>query len=501
MMNDMMNLDVMDEIMEAEGSYDDILEDIFGEKEEVLPEESVDEVAEDSVEEDTVEEEVRNPEEPTDEEDVLMEEEADVDASSEEEDDEEDVPNKRVCRVVVRSTIPWSVTQIIKMLDKRTILVDDPIQRGFVWELKRKSYLMHSFICGYYVDPIKANQVEVEINGKKSKVYWVLDGKQRIEAMRGFLNDEYALVDQGVVVLDDGTEVDLDGKKFSELPEEIQENIKSYMMTVVYFNDLTDAEKAEVFRKINNGKPLSSKERNISYCADLSSITSLGEHEFFKATQTKSFLDKKNQLSLVMKIYEMLNKNVLGISFDSKDFNDTMKSITTTEDQRKEICEVLDKFLDAFKLLDAKADKETIKRIKKEVHLISLIPFVKKAIDEGISDELLADFFRDAYYANHCVSEEYESACASGTSKNVNIIKRNMALNKAWEKFFTVDAEEPVEGFRYGMRMRGYSIGCQPEEGFLAREDASAESNYYDILVYDRELTDEEVEQYELDRI
>ena len=51
----------------------------------------------------------------------------------------------------------------------------------------------------------------------------------------------------------------------------------------------------------------------------------------------------------------------------------------------------------------------------------------------------------------------------------------------------------------YGMRLRGYSIGCQPR-GVIAREDDES-GRYYDILVYDRELSNQEVEAYELDFI
>lgn len=53
--------------------------------------------------------------------------------------------------------------------------------------------------------------------------------------------------------------------------------------------------------------------------------------------------------------------------------------------------------------------------------------------------------------------------------------------------------------YKYGMRLRGFSIGCQPR-GVIAREDDES-GRYYDILVYDRELSDQEVEAYELDFI
>lgn len=50
----------------------------------------------------------------------------------------------------------------------------------------------------------------------------------------------------------------------------------------------------------------------------------------------------------------------------------------------------------------------------------------------------------------------------------------------------------------YGMRLRGFSIGCQPKEGFVDRQDDPT-GKYYDILIYDRKLTDNELAEYELD--
>lgn len=57
-----------------------------------------------------------------------------------------------------------------------------------------------------------------------------------------------------------------------------------------------------------------------------------------------------------------------------------------------------------------------------------------------------------------------------------------------------------MKTYKYGMRLRGFSIGCQPRNGFIEREDDPT-GRYYDILTYDRQLTDKELEDYELDLI
>ena len=55
-----------------------------------------------------------------------------------------------------------------------------------------------------------------------------------------------------------------------------------------------------------------------------------------------------------------------------------------------------------------------------------------------------------------------------------------------------------VKEFKYGMRLRGFSPGCQPKEGFMERRDDPT-GRYYDILVYGRMLTEKEIRDYELD--
>ncbi len=52
----------------------------------------------------------------------------------------------------------------------------------------------------------------------------------------------------------------------------------------------------------------------------------------------------------------------------------------------------------------------------------------------------------------------------------------------------------------YGMRQRGFSIGCQPKEGFIKQVD-SLTGLYHDLIVYNRRLTDKELKEYELDEV
>ncbi len=52
--------------------------------------------------------------------------------------------------------------------------------------------------------------------------------------------------------------------------------------------------------------------------------------------------------------------------------------------------------------------------------------------------------------------------------------------------------------YKYGMRLRGFSIGCQPMKNFVERIDDNS-GKYHDILIYSEKLSDKDAKDYELD--
>lgn len=52
--------------------------------------------------------------------------------------------------------------------------------------------------------------------------------------------------------------------------------------------------------------------------------------------------------------------------------------------------------------------------------------------------------------------------------------------------------------YKYGMRLRGFSIGCQPMKNFVERIDDNS-GKYHDILIYSEKLSDKDTKDYELD--
>lgn len=54
--------------------------------------------------------------------------------------------------------------------------------------------------------------------------------------------------------------------------------------------------------------------------------------------------------------------------------------------------------------------------------------------------------------------------------------------------------------YKYGMKLRGFSPMCQPMKGLIRRED-SWKRRWWDVLVYDRKLTEEEIRDYDLEEV
>ena len=83
------------------------------------------------------------------------------------------------------------------------------------------------------------------------------------------------------------------------------------------------------------------------------------------------------------------------------------------------------------------------------------------------------------------MNEALEDAGMSGMQKDIP----NIAVD---------ESQYTKEAHYYGMRLRGYSPGCQPMKGLLlAAEDTTG--IYYNLLLYDRQLSKEEIMDYELD--
>jgi hypothetical protein len=134
----------------------------------------------------------------------------------------------------------------------------------------------------------------------------MLDGLQRGDATVGFMDDGFLLnldEDYREITLDNGNIFNLEDKKYSELPEELQDKIKDFSFTVYYFDGITDEEIEEMFFRLNNGKPLSAVELTRVKAKSFEVIKSLATHELLTTALSPKAIQKYNNEAIVMNTY------------------------------------------------------------------------------------------------------------------------------------------------------------------------------------------------------
>jgi hypothetical protein len=126
-------------------------------------------------------------------------------------------------------------------------------QRGSVWALHSKQLLIDSILHLYDIPKLYLFRV-----ARPPFEYEVIDGQQRLRTIWGFFRDEFPLSDD--IGLVQGNKID--GKTFSELPDDLKDIFQGYQLHFVIFEDATDDEMDDMFLRYNEGIPLNAAEQS-----------------------------------------------------------------------------------------------------------------------------------------------------------------------------------------------------------------------------------------------
>ena len=338
-----------------------------------------------------------------------------------------------------KRSLPWSVKQMVSSMIKGTARFDNTVQRTLVWNNEKKSRLIHTAILNLPCPPLYANVYTNPETGKK--VYDFLDGKQRSHAFKEFLNDEFELTEVPVLVFTDGKEFNINGYKFSELPEEVQDMIKNYSLNISTMEDLNDDEVSDLFYILNNGVALTKIEVSRVKAKALDTVRQVASHPLFDAILTEKARAKYTNEDIVIKAFALLF-NETGNSLENKDIRPYMERMELDEADIKGMNNLLTIIQDMYIMEMAKNTpeaKKVAKRITTRTHLISLIPYIHRGYKENRTVEDMVAWVETFFYTTNrstTISEKYNMACKSASNSRDAVCTRDDELNDSYEAFF-----------------------------------------------------------------
>lgn len=189
---------------------------------------------------------------------------------------------------IVTEQARYPLAGILKMLEEKIdgeggekesrYKLDPEYQRRHRWSVKRKSRLIESFLMNVPVPPVFLYERELAR-------FEVMDGRQRLTALRDFYADKFQLV--GLQYWSD-----LDGRTYSTLPSKVKDGIdRRYISSIILLKETAATEeqaamlKKMVFERLNSGgvKLGSQETRNAVYGGPLNSLClALSENENFR---------------------------------------------------------------------------------------------------------------------------------------------------------------------------------------------------------------------------
>lgn len=135
---------------------------------------------------------------------------------------------------------------------KNALILSPKYQRNAIWSIGQKCFLIDSLISGCPIPQVYINIKTEGLAKEKKTFYEVVDGQQRLRAILEFLNDDWALekATANVYPVSDLYKKHV-GKKYSALPEELQNIIWDYQIAVQEIRAKDPQEIHGLFRRLN----------------------------------------------------------------------------------------------------------------------------------------------------------------------------------------------------------------------------------------------------------
>lgn len=135
---------------------------------------------------------------------------------------------------------------------KGTLILKPKYQRNPIWSIGQKCFLIDSLISGCPIPQVYIN-IKTQGGGREKKtIYEVVDGQQRLRSIIEFISEDWALIATAAKAYPVSEEYKPHiNKKYSELPDRLQNAIWDYPIAVQELRGWDDTEIRAMFRRLN----------------------------------------------------------------------------------------------------------------------------------------------------------------------------------------------------------------------------------------------------------
>lgn len=353
-----------------------------------------------------------------------------------------------------------SIASIIKKIDNYTIRFDHPLQReSEQWSPAMKGNLISDILQRNPIPPLVfAEQV---VNGLA--IIWDLDGKQRCTNVYSFKNDGFKITknirrwnisyqarvkENGKQVLDENgfpeserREFDIRGKRFSDLPEELQDRLLEYNFEIVQYLNCSSEDIAYHIARYNEGKPMSASQKGITRLGEefAAMVKSISAMPFFKEQGGYKVSEGSNGT-----VNRVVVESVMAANFledwkkKQEDMCEFMKENATSE--------MFDNFEDMVGRISAVGTEETFSMFDSKDSFI-WFGLYGRFINTGLEDEKFIEFMAEFSRSLHnkiIDNVSYDLLNNKSTKDRTVVISKIDLLEKLMNDFLKIEMKESI---------------------------------------------------------
>ena len=356
------------------------------------------------------------------------------------------------------------IASINKKIERHTIRFDHPLQReSEQWSPAMKGNLISDILQGNPIPPLVfAEQVA---NGLA--IIWDLDGKQRCTTAYSFSKDAFKITKnirrwliayQTSVKGKDGTEIfdksgfpvyekqefDIRGKKYSELPEELQDRFKEYNFEIVQYLNCSSEDIAYHIARYNEGKPMTVSQKGLTRLGEkfATMVKSISGMPFFRDYGGYKVSEGGNGT-----VNRVVVESVMAANFlehwkkKQEDMCEFIKDNATAED--------FDSFEDLVERITRAGTEETFNMFDSKDSFMwfgLFARFVKTGFDDSRFIEFMAEF-SSSLHRREINGKSFDDLNGKATKDKAVVLNKINHLEKLMNEYLGTGKEAgPVDG-------------------------------------------------------